>query len=207
MGHKRLTHQDFVNRIQEKFPGFKVLGVYVDDTTPLVIECNKGHKMTVKPHRFTNRVDGCHQCRNEQQICKKCGTKKKPYKNHRCKDGLQWKCPTCQLQHVQRSRAKLKSQDADAYKKRERYWNIKRRLGISRQEYEGLVLKQQTQLTCEICGSEFDKTRKEPYIDHCHDTGVIRGLLCASCNFILGLAKDNTETLQKAIQYLINSRS
>lgn len=39
-------------------------------------------------------------------------------------------------------------------------------------------------------------------VDHCHDTGSIRGLLCAKCNKALGLYNDNIELLEAAIEYL-----
>ncbi len=62
---------------------------------------------------------------------------------------------------------------------------------------------------CEICGCELDNSvrskktaDKYPHIDHCHNTGRIRGVLCKMCNTMLGMAKDNPEILTKAIVYL-----
>lgn len=43
---------------------------------------------------------------------------------------------------------------------------------------------------------------KELDIDHCHETGIIRSLLCNRCNQALGLFKDDIESLKKAINYL-----
>lgn len=39
-------------------------------------------------------------------------------------------------------------------------------------------------------------------VDHCHDTGIVRGLLCHNCNRALGLFKDKIEVLKNAIKYL-----
>jgi hypothetical protein len=39
-------------------------------------------------------------------------------------------------------------------------------------------------------------------VDHDHSDGKVRGLLCHNCNIMLGHAKDNCDTLSKAIQYL-----
>lgn len=39
-------------------------------------------------------------------------------------------------------------------------------------------------------------------VDHCHETGVTRGLLCGSCNVMLGKAQDRTDWLENAINYL-----
>lgn len=39
-------------------------------------------------------------------------------------------------------------------------------------------------------------------VDHCHSSGVVRGLLCHNCNRALGLLKDSTRNLESAIRYL-----
>jgi len=50
---------------------------------------------------------------------------------------------------------------------------------------------------CMICGSA-----KNICIDHCHDTGAVRGLLCRSCNLGLGMLGDNVAGLRFAVKYL-----
>ena len=54
---------------------------------------------------------------------------------------------------------------------------------------------------CWICRKEFEND-KCAYVDHCHQTKKIRGLLCHSCNSGLGYFKDNIENLKQAIEYL-----
>lgn len=78
-----------------------------------------------------------------------------------------------------------------------RKWRrIYNRYGITRDEYDARLEKQLG--LCAICG-----TKKEVYhIDHCHRTNRVRGILCGNCNLALGLMKDNTEFLAKAIKYL-----
>ena len=51
---------------------------------------------------------------------------------------------------------------------------------------------------CEICDVILDKKD----IDHCHDTGVVRGVLCPKCNKALGLFDDNLNIIKKSIKYL-----
>ena len=53
---------------------------------------------------------------------------------------------------------------------------------------------------CEICGSVDDGKRLA--MDHCHDTGIVRGYLCMSCNTALGHFKDDAALLRKAVAYL-----
>lgn len=54
---------------------------------------------------------------------------------------------------------------------------------------------------CDICNNKF-KEKGEPHLDHCHKTNEVRGWLCHNCNRMLGAAKDNPDTLLKAVDYL-----
>jgi hypothetical protein len=57
---------------------------------------------------------------------------------------------------------------------------------------------------CAICKTPFTKT---PAIDHCHNSGKVRGLLCNACNTALGLFKDNLQAIKEAVRYLENKGS
>jgi hypothetical protein len=46
----------------------------------------------------------------------------------------------------------------------------------------------------------------DPHTDHCHRTGKFRGLLCGSCNFAIGKARDNPRTLRRLAFYLERNR-
>lgn len=51
---------------------------------------------------------------------------------------------------------------------------------------------------CAIC----KEPMTEPHVDHDHETGCIRGLLCSTCNVGLGSFKDNLDWLEEAAEYL-----
>ena len=67
--------------------------------------------------------------------------------------------------------------------------NDKRRYGETRSRND---------MPCEICGD----VKETLCIDHNHDTGKIRGLLCANCNRAIGLLQDDPTILIKAAEYL-----
>lgn len=79
-------------------------------------------------------------------------------------------------------------------------YNLNRKLGgVS--TYKNLLEKQNN--VCAICENEETSRRyKTLSVDHCHNTGKIRGLLCSNCNRALGLFRDNIKILEKAVVYL-----
>ncbi|MDE1867447.1 MAG: endonuclease VII domain-containing protein [Thaumarchaeota archaeon] len=96
-----------------------------------------------------------------------------------------------------------KNKDKIQSKKRESSY------GLSKEKYDLLVKKQENK--CLICNEvETAKNQrgeiKPLAVDHCHSTGIIRGLLCHKCNSLLGFSKDNIEILKKAISYLEEDR-
>ena len=81
---------------------------------------------------------------------------------------------------------------------------VERKFGVSYKQYKEIL---DFQGGC--CANPGCKTkqpgapgRKRFYIDHCHKTGKIRGLLCHSCNLALGHLQDKVEKLTGLIEYL-----
>ena len=81
---------------------------------------------------------------------------------------------------------------------------IKRVYGIDSAQYYKMLEDQEGK--CAICKSDSNNTshqsKNKMFIDHCHTTGQVRGLLCSKCNHALGLFDDDTENLKSAISYL-----
>jgi len=77
---------------------------------------------------------------------------------------------------------------------------MKRNSRYSLNKYELEIILQKT--NCDLCNRPFNRLKKEPKIDHCHETNLVRGVLCSSCNTGLGLLGDNISSLTKAIDYL-----
>lgn len=74
---------------------------------------------------------------------------------------------------------------------------LRKAYGLEPEDFEQIRLNQQNR--CAICKEEFSKT---PYVDHCHQTGKVRGLLCHDCNTGIGLLKDSSWRLRDAASYL-----
>lgn len=55
---------------------------------------------------------------------------------------------------------------------------------------------------CAICGATKNKNGTALCVDHCHASGVIRGILCHNCNVSLGRFNDSVSLMKKAIAYL-----
>jgi hypothetical protein len=81
---------------------------------------------------------------------------------------------------------------------------LKSAYGITIEEYEEMYERQEG--VCALCGrAETSTYRSEPRrlaVDHCHDTGKVRALLCSNCNTGLGSFMHDPELLQRAISYL-----
>lgn len=81
--------------------------------------------------------------------------------------------------------------------------NLKRRYNLSLDDYHRILAAQNG--VCAVCkgpprGRGADEDRF--HIDHCHTSGIVRGLLCSPCNMMLGLAGEDPTTLASAIEYL-----
>lgn len=107
---------------------------------------------------------------------------------------------------------KYKKYNSDVYKKwyksnpdRNKNYKLVANYGITLDQYNEL-LKQQN-FKCKICDNSKSNSKLSTklFVDHCHISGKIRGLLCDSCNKGLGLFKDNKELLKKSIKYLEDS--
>lgn len=73
--------------------------------------------------------------------------------------------------------------------------NMKTRYGLSFEDYSKMFEEQDGKCGC--CGDD-----EKLFVDHCHESGKIRGLICRFCNTGLGFAKDDIRRLELMIKYL-----
>jgi len=124
--------------------------------------------------------------------CTLCGISK-PHsefqKERRSSDGITARCKPC-----------LNAQGKAWRDSKGRQYHRVKRYGIKPEEYEELLDEQQFKCAC--CGSSDPKRKAGFVIDHDHDTGAVRGLLCHNCNIGIGMLGDSVFGLQLALEYL-----
>lgn len=167
-----------------------------------------------------------------KKICSKCGVKKTidnfGFSRPRVRRG---ECKKCQAIYTRKYRKKNKSKAKQwafnrverskiyrAENKERRYtyqkeWvkknpekirgqKYRHNYGIDIEDYNTILKKQKYR--CAICGTKKLNRKNAKFfaVDHCHETGIVRGLLCYSCNTLMGKAKDNIDIFLAAIKYL-----
>lgn len=76
-----------------------------------------------------------------------------------------------------------------------------KKYGLTEIEFAELLEAQDHE--CPIC----ERIMNPPVVDHDHETGEVRGLLCKMCNTAIGLLREDTWALENAIEYLTRSSS
>lgn len=108
-------------------------------------------------------------------------------------------CKTCYDQKYQKDNNKTvnarKRKWAKENPDRIRAQRLRHRYGIEQDRYQAILNAQDG--LCKIC-NEASATD----VDHNHETGEVRGILCGDCNRALGLFKEKPEALERAIMYL-----
>lgn len=90
-----------------------------------------------------------------------------------------------------------------AVRTRQKNWNLQRSYGIGIDDYNRMLSEQGG--TCAICKrlpTMKHRLAKSLHVDHDHETGSIRGLLCNNCNHLVGNCREKIEVLEAAIEYL-----
>jgi hypothetical protein len=138
------------------------------------------------------------------------------HKSSRSKDGLQTRCRNCyrdwynqRYQDNAEFREKRSEHFAKFYEekypsRRERHNDTRRygMYGITRAQFDAMVAEQGG--VCAICKQPPSGHGPQAVlaVDHNHDSGLIRGLLCSPCNMAIGLFRENPDVLAAAIRYL-----
>jgi len=130
------------------------------------------------------------------KVCTKCGVRKERSEYHKDSsrnDGIGAYCKECKL----KTNNSWRKANPEEMKQSQRRTRRKREYGVTREDYEIMLVNQNNE--CAICKNSIGY---EASVDHDHQTGKVRGLLCGKCNSGIGLLQDNPEILRSAAKYL-----
>lgn len=93
-------------------------------------------------------------------------------------------------------------------KEKEKHYNLKK-YGLDQKGYDELLASQNG--ICAVCLKPESKKHQNGKvtnlsIDHSHETGKVRGLLCSKCNFAIGHLDDNPYLCERAMKYLLTNQ-
>lgn len=88
----------------------------------------------------------------------------------------------------------------EGIKRTKKSCNLRRDYGIRIEDYESMLEAQN--FSCAICKQNFTTFTRLLSVDHCHNTGKIRGLLCRNCNTSIGLFQESETIILSALEYL-----
>ena len=139
-----------------------------------------------------------------EKECSRCGVLKPAGGFYTRVDGsLRGPCRECWLANQRHPDARAKNA---ASKRRA---NLRANYGLDEDEYDAFLNAQEG--VCAICARPEQSrhrtgTRFTLSVDHDHNTGAVRGLLCQRCNRAIGLLRDDPELLEAAKAYLERER-
>jgi hypothetical protein len=128
-----------------------------------------------------------------EKHCPRCDTTKHCSEfgsNRGAASGMQSWCLICHRDRAQQWRERNPAASRAAQKKC--------RYGVDAAE-EARMLEVQGQ-RCVICWDDFKSTR-DRHVDHCHKTGVVRGIACNNCNAALGLMDERSDAIWRLYHY------
>lgn len=162
-------------------------------------ECTKCHQ--TKPVTDFAKGDGGRR----RKVCKKCKElQHRLWRERNSAHVTEWhqeydQTPERKAAHAARERRRY---DSKAEQARDR--TLQKRYGITLDQYNDLLAQQGG--VCAIC-KKACKSGRLLAVDHDHETGERRGLLCMNCNRAIGWLGDDPELIQAALDYVLKYRS
>lgn len=156
------------------------------------------------------------------RVCTRCLVWKpwdKFSKHHRGSNGHSARCKDCyrldyrsNRESILKSKSVYRAENRNVLRKRNRKHQLKRLYGLSVEEFDKLFLSQGK--SCAICARKLHKqgrwsgkgSRKNvAHVDHDHNNGEVRGILCGDCNWAIALLNDDPSNCIGAANYLEQS--
>jgi hypothetical protein len=142
----------------------------------------------------------CFKCNQEKQL-------EEFYKHHDMEDGYLNKCIDCTKKDVENHTYKNRKEYEQyhknyraTHKDQQKNYDLKRKYGITLEIFNEMFFQQEGK--CAICRRHSLEFKKGLCVDHCHNTGKIRGLLCSNCNSAIGKLNEDPNLFAVALEYL-----
>lgn len=157
----------------------------------------RGEKMSPEQRAKIAASHLARNARSQPKSCPECQEIKPAAEFYQGERRRSAYCKSCQALKTQRYRKAHPERVA----RHQRAKDLRRKFGITVEQYEALSTQQSDR--CLICDRLTSQTHRPLLdVDHCHECGVIRGLLCNPCNAGLGMFGDDPHRLMRALQYL-----
>ena len=147
----------------------------------------------------------CEACLSVGKFCSRCDTYKHfvEFPRGTNRGGTEAYCLVCRP--VYKREYYQRKGKAERTRLRERRDNLKRKYGLTEDEYLAMFQAQDGKCACCRCKENtIDHRTEHPRklaVDHCHTTGKIRALLCNACNMSLGLLEESPERMRALLLY------
>jgi len=132
-------------------------------------------------------------------VCEDC-KENKPTRFHKTAK----KCQDCAKALWKKNKAAKRTAkrkaDFKATSKMDFGYDLMKNYRLTYEEYQKMYVTQKG--CCDCCGAHESKFKRKLHVDHDHETGQVRGLLCTKCNPGMGYFDDKIEKLEMAIAYL-----
>ena len=142
------------------------------------------------------------------QYCPSCKQNKDDTDFHKVKDRKSGHHPYCKECRCKKAKDRY-LRDKEKIKSRNKKWwanesNVRKmvlsKYGMTPEDY--LVLFNLQEGSCAVCGTHQLELDHRLHVDHDHQTGKVRGLLCRNCNFALGLMGDSPDLIGRLKEYV-----
>ena len=137
----------------------------------------------------------CSHCRQELPLSEFYIAKKK-LKSGKIKETPRYICKACDRKAKRKRDKRTPDERANSH--------LLNTYGITLEQKRQMIVDQGCK--CKICPKSISPDEhSKSHVDHCHETGHIRGVLCHNCNRGIGYLQHNPAILVSATQYLVQS--
>jgi hypothetical protein len=165
----------------------------------------------------------------DSKVCSRCKLLKQYddfYPERKSKDGFGWRCKSCVKTQMstwyatnkeyvsrrnktpavkaRRRAAQKRYDETPGGRAQNRATKLRLSYGITADEWDSMLIAQAGR--CASCGDQFTDALRAIHVDHCHDSRVVRALLCRTCNIAEGVLGGDPDRIRSLLAYVLRWR-